>query len=111
MVNGRMGWEPCLPLDIGHGIGMKLNEGVMYNFSDDRFTKGVKSAVFPNAPAGFLYPGDPGFPDGAPNYKQWGKFAPRVGLAWDVRGDGRTSVRAAFGIAYDFSGVQNLPGS
>ena len=28
-------------------------------------------------------------------------FAPRVGLAWDVFGDGRTSVRAGGGIAYD----------
>ncbi len=28
-------------------------------------------------------------------------FAPRVGLAWDVFGDGRTSVRAGAGIGYD----------
>ncbi|MBZ5507776.1 MAG: carboxypeptidase regulatory-like domain-containing protein [Acidobacteriia bacterium] len=28
-------------------------------------------------------------------------FAPRVGLAWDVRGDGKTLVRAAYGIFYD----------
>jgi hypothetical protein len=110
-LNAGLRWEPYLPLNIGHGIGMKLNEGVMYNFSDDRFSKGLKSTVFPNAPAGLLYPGDPGFPNGAPNYKQWAKFAPRVGFAWDVRGDGRTSIRAAFGLAYDFSGMQTLSGS
>ncbi len=28
-------------------------------------------------------------------------FAPRIGLAWDITGDGRTSLRAGAGIAYD----------
>jgi hypothetical protein len=28
-------------------------------------------------------------------------FAPRIGFAWDVRGDGRTAIRGAFGMFYD----------
>lgn len=31
----------------------------------------------------------------------WNNFAPRVGFAWDVRGDGRTSVRGGYGMAYE----------
>jgi len=30
----------------------------------------------------------------------WNNFAPRIGLAWDVRGDGKTAVRFGFGKYY-----------
>ncbi len=87
-------WEPWLPwADSSAGkIGSQLN---VADFAD-----GVHSARFPNLPAGLLVRGDQGVPNGlAPS--NWKLLDPRVGLAWDVFGDGRTSVRAGFGIYHD----------
>ena len=64
------------------------------------FVPGAQSKVLPNAPAGLLYPGDPGVPSGLiPTQKT--AFAPRVGFAWDPRGDAKTAVSAAYGIFYE----------
>ncbi|MGB7848430.1 MAG: TonB-dependent receptor [Candidatus Acidiferrum sp.] len=64
------------------------------------FEPGVQSRVFPNAPAGLVYPGDPGVPGGLiPAQKT--AFAPRVGLAWDVNGKAQWVVSAAYGIFYE----------
>ena len=64
------------------------------------FVPGAQSKVFPSAPAGLLYPGDPGVPAGLiPTQKT--AFAPRVGIAYDPTGDGKWLVSAAYGIFYE----------
>jgi hypothetical protein len=84
-LNYGVRWEPFFP--------MQLVNGYVYNFSLDRFRQGIKSTVYRNAPAGFLYPGDDGFVNGqAGMNRQWDNFAPRVGFAWDVTGDSKTSL-------------------
>jgi outer membrane receptor protein involved in Fe transport len=94
-------WEPFLPPSI--------TNNAIYTFNLTNFNNGIKSAVFPTAPAGFTYPGDAGFPGQSGINKQYSHFSPRVGLAWDPMGDAKMTVRASFGIAYDFSdGQQNL---
>ena len=94
-VNAGVRWEPY--------FGQNILNGAIYTFSFENFSNNVKSTVFTNAPAGLIYPGDPGFPPGRSGlYTQWWNLSPRVGLAWDVRGNGRTALRAAYGLAYDF---------
>jgi hypothetical protein len=64
------------------------------------FVPGAQSKVLPSAPAGLLYPGDPGVSSGLiPTQKT--AFAPRIGLAWDPRGDSKTVISAAYGMFYE----------
>lgn len=62
----------------------------------------AQSRRFVNAPKGVLYAGDPGLPDGGYD-TGWGNFGPRLGLAWDLTGDGKTSMRLGYGVFFDRS--------
>lgn len=98
---GQDEWRITPRLTLNYGLRWEVDTP----FVDIRnrvnaWSPGRQSTVFPNAPAGLLFPGDPGVPDGiAPVY--WKGLMPRVGLAWDPTGSGKTSVRAAYGIFYD----------
>jgi hypothetical protein len=75
------------------------------------FVTGAQSNVFPDAPAGILYPGDPGIPNTLASIDNRG-FAPRVGLAWSPQAEqgsffekllgpsAATSIRASYGVFY-----------
>ena len=94
-LNYGVRWEPYL--------GQQMLYGGASIFNHDNFLKNVKSQVFVNAPAGLLYPGDAGFPKGESAYNvKWLDVSPRLGLAWDVTGDGRLAFRTSYGLTYDF---------
>ena len=90
------------------GPRVTLNYGLRYErinpFTerDDRlngFIPGVQSVVRPDAPAGLVFPGDPGIGRGiARGVHAW---MPRAGVAWDPTGSGVWSLRAAYGLFYD----------
>ena len=88
-LNYGLRWQPSIPPYVED----------VYNFDYGRFQQGIKSGVFLNAPAGLYYRGDSGFPDDGINAR-WLQFGPHTGLAWDVSGNGRTSVRASYGFSY-----------
>jgi hypothetical protein len=62
---------------------------------------GEQSVVFPNAPEGIVFPGDPGVPRTLAPVR-YADFGPRVGLAWSPKffGTGKTSLRASWGQFY-----------
>ncbi|HTM47332.1 MAG TPA: carboxypeptidase regulatory-like domain-containing protein [Bryobacteraceae bacterium] len=83
-------------------IGLRWDPFGAWNQEDkslSTFRPGVQSTLFPNAPSGLLYPGDNGLPQSIVG-NRYDNFGPRAGLAWDVFGNGRTSVRAGAGIFY-----------
>jgi len=93
-VNAGVRWDPYLPLQLINHDGLQ--------FSESNFLSGVRSTVLPSAPPGILLYGDQGYIGNSGIGSKLDHFAPRLGLAYDPFGDGKTAIRLGAGIAYDF---------
>lgn len=85
-------WDPAyFPTD---------NFGRGSEFSMTAFLNNTVSQVYPNAPAGSLYYGDPGVSKAFTSNSPW-QFSPRVGATYDPAGDGKTVFRVGAAEVYD----------
>jgi hypothetical protein len=105
-------WRVASTLTLNLGLRWDRNEPWYEKYNNNiTFMPGEQSVVFPTAPAGIVYPGDPGISRtlAPPGNRD---FAPRIGLAWSpnagsdsiwgkiLGGPGKTSIRAGYGIYY-----------
>ena len=104
-------WRLTSNLTLNYGLRWDVTSpwSVVDNYIET-IVPGLQSRVFPGAPTGWDFPGDPGIPRTiAPT--RYDNLAPRVGLAYSpsassgllgrlVGGPGKTSIRAGYGIFY-----------
>jgi Carboxypeptidase regulatory-like domain len=107
---GQDSWHVRTNLTLNYGLRWDRIEPWYEKYNQISTTEpGKQSVVFPGAPAGILYPTDPGVrrtlaPPGD-------EFSPRIGLAYSpnvdantlfgkILGPGKTSMRAGFGMYY-----------
>ena len=109
---GQDAWRMRSDLTLNYGLRWdRIEPWYEKNNGVSTFEPGKQSLVFPGAPAGILFPSDPGVPRTlAPPGNL--DFSPRIGLAYSPAandgtllnkifgGPGQTSVRGSFGMYY-----------
>jgi outer membrane receptor protein involved in Fe transport len=110
-------WKATPKLTLNLGVRWEYY-GVQHNSAthlDSNFFFGPGSTPFQQITNGFVSPTDK-IPPHSLWVPQWQNFAPRVGFAFDPFGDGKSSIRGGYGMAYErnfgnvtFNVIQNPP--
>jgi hypothetical protein len=110
-------WKVTRRLTLNYGLRWEIY-GTQHNKDqkkDSNFYLGSGSNVFQQIAAGSVILA-PNSPLGKLWVTNYGNFAPRLGLAYDLRGNGQTSIRGGYGRGYErnfgnvsFNIIQNPP--
>ena len=107
---GQDSWRMRSNVTLNYGVRWDRMEPWYEQYNQiQTFVAGQQSVVYPGAPRGFVFPGDPGIPRTLSPARN--TFSPRVGLAYGpsfqdgvlktLFGEaGKSSVRASFGVFY-----------
>ena len=103
-------WKPTSQLTINYGVRWDRIRPWSEKFNQlQTLVKGQQSQVYPGAPLGLVFPGDPGVPRSLASARN--DFSPRFGLAYTPAftapvlrklfgPSGQTSIRAGYGLFY-----------
>src|SRR5665213_3115643 len=101
------GWRARPTLTFNYGLRWDISQPWFDKQNMlSTFVPGEQSKVFPNAPKGMVFPGDPGIPKTIAK-TTYNNLAPRLGIAF-APASGKFSIRAGFGIFY--SSIQQVTG-
>jgi len=96
-INLGLRWDPNTPpvSQGSRGAAWVPGANTIAGFANS--TPGKQSTVFTNAPAGLLFPGDPGVPNTLMN-SDYGYWEPRIGMAYQPKALPHTVFHTGFGI-------------
>jgi len=109
---GQDSWKIGSNVTLNYGVRWELNTPLNeIGHRVQTFRPGQATQIYPclqtgsndcasEFPTGLVFPGDKGVPNGL-TQTYYKAFAPRVGIAWDPWKDGKTSIRAGWGMFYN----------
>jgi hypothetical protein len=97
-------WKATNKLTLNYGLGWQVDTPLVeHRFGGEDincFLPGQQSTIFPSAPTGLDFPGDPGCSSSG-YHQHWDNVGPRFGFAYSPFKDNKTSIRGGFGIYFN----------